>query len=378
MEEKKLELDYRPDEAPAEEKKPEPVPVLKLISDALQDDGSLPEDFSLGDAIEAAASGKEEGSRALPVEEIGEPPADDMPVGGAAEDQNDEPVIRWADGAEDGVLMYHTNRQPMSEEEQSLMADAVWALSTGEYSKADELFLQLAGTYPVIFFAEPLQDYLLDNKDTISNEAVFRYAVRSTMKSPDKEIVKIGLTMLQLFDIKDDATLRDMVRTLSVCSEFTLYGLQCMLNWIDPNGELFALAKKVRGWGRVHVMRFLKPGGREIKRWALKEGVNNGVLPAYTALPAWELSEADKLLDGALTTEEFGYIRDIIDALLDEGPVYGISRIKEPEAAIRRFLNHAQNFRLGPDDYRIIDQIEKRWEKDPLIPAMCRGLKENM
>jgi len=345
--EKKLELDHDPSPEAPEEK-----PLLKIISDALQEDGSLPDGFSLEDAaaVRAAEGGPEDDGSKIP----------------------------WADGAEDGVLVYHTHRGPMAPAEQTLMADAVWAVSTGEYDKADELFTELAGAYPVVFFAEPLQDYLLDNKDTISNDAVFRYAVRSAMKSADKSIVKIGLTMLQLFDFKDNTTLCDMVRTLSVCSEFTMYGLQCMLIWIRPNDELFALAKKTHGWGRIHVMRFLKPETTAVKRWALKEGVNNGVLPAYTALNAWEISEADKLLDAPLSSEEFGYVRNIIDALLDEGPVYGISRIKDPEGVLRRFLHRAQSFKLGPDDYRIIDQIEKRWEKDPLIPAMCRDLKEHM
>ena len=345
--EKTFVLDYDP--AP-EEKKPEPVPLLKVVAEALDNSGRLPEGFSLPEK-----DAEEEGG----------------PEGGG-------PKIRWADGAQDGVLMYHTERGPMSPEEQALMADAVWAVSTGEDEKADELFVQLSGIRPVLFYAEELQDYLLQNRETVSNETVYRYARRCMEKSSDKDLVKLGLTVLQLFETKNDQKLCSEIRTLAVCSEFTLYALQSILDWPDADAELFALAKKTYGWGRVQTMRFLKADNDAVKRWVLKEGVNNGVLPCYTARAAWELSNADKLLDGPLSAEEFGYIRNIIDALLDEDAVYGISRIKDPESVIRRFLHRAQSFKLGTDDYNVIIQIEKRWEKDPLIPAMCRDLKEHM
>ena len=337
--EKMVELDRDP---ATEEKKPEPVPLLKIISDALQADGRLPDGFSL--------------------------PEKDAEEGG----------ISWADGAQDGVLMYHTERGAMSAEEQALMADAVWAVSTGEDEKADETFRKLCDTCPVLFFAEVLQDYLLENKDTVSSETVYQYARRCTEKSSDKDLVKIGLTVLQLFETKNDQKLCAEIRTLAVCGEFTLYALQSMLDWPDANAELFALAKKTYGWGRVQTMRFLKAENDAVKRWVLKEGVNNGVLPCYTARASWELSGADKLLDGPLSAEEFGCIRNIIDALLDEDAVYGISRINDPKGVIRRFLHRAQSFKLGTDDYNVIIQIEKRWADDSLIPAMCRDLKENM
>ena len=278
--EKTFVLDYDP--AP-EEKKPEPVPLLKVVAEALDNSGRLPEGFSLPEKDAEEEGGSEGGG----------------------------PKIRWADGAQDGVLMYHTERGPMSPEEQALMADAVWAVSTGEDEKADELFVQLSGIRPVLFYAEELQDYLLQNRETVSNETVYRYARRCMEKSSDKDLVKLGLTVLQLFETKNDQKLCSEIRTLAVCSEFTLYALQSILDWPDADAELFALAKKTYGWGRVQTMRFLKADNDAVKRWVLKEGVNNGVLPCYTARAAWELSDADKLLDGPLSAEEFGYIRNI-------------------------------------------------------------------
>ena len=164
--EKTFVLDYDP--AP---EVPEEKPLLKVVAEALDESGRLPEGFSLPE------KNAEEGS------------------------------ISWADGAQDGVLMYHTERRAMSPEEQSLMADAVWAVSTGEDEKADELFLQLSGLCPVLFYAEELQDYLLQNRETVSNETVYRYARRCMEKSSDKDLVKLGLTVLQLFETKNEQKL---------------------------------------------------------------------------------------------------------------------------------------------------------------------------
>ena len=93
----------------------------------------------------------------------------------------------------------------------------------------------------------------------------------------------------------------------------------------------------------------------------MKEGVDNGVMPPYTALEAWDKSDAASLLDGRLTQEEFTCISRIMAALLDESPCRGISLVEDPESAIRRFLTQAKNFKLGPDDYEVIKAIKERW-----------------
>ena len=70
--------------------------------------------------------------------------------------------------------------------------------------------------------------------------------------------------------------------------------------------EILELAKKVRGWGRIHCVDFIEPENDEIKEWLLLNGVDNDVVPAYSALrvfekaeSGYELSDEDKkILDG--------------------------------------------------------------------------------
>jgi hypothetical protein len=97
-------------------------------------------------------------------------------------------------------------------------------------------------------------------------------------------------------------------------------------------------------------------------------------MPPYTALEAWNKSDAASLLDCRLTQKDFTFISRIMAALLDEGPCRGISLVEDPEIAIRKFLNQAQSFNLSSDDYKVIKAIKKRWDRDELIASLFEDL----
>ena len=124
----------------------------------------------------------------------------------------------------------------------------------------------------------------------------------------------------------------------------------------------------------MHACGFLEPETWEIRQWFLTEGVDNGVIPPYTAWEAWNKSDAASLLDCRLTQEGFTCISRILAALLDEGPCRGISLLEEPEIAIRKFLTQAKSFKLSSDDYEVIKTIEARWNRDEKIAGLCEDL----
>jgi hypothetical protein len=101
--------------------------------------------------------------------------------------------------------------------------------------------------------------------------------------------------------------------------------------WDGGNDLIFEIAKYVYGLERVHACVFLEPEAMEIKQWFLTEGVNNGVMPPYTALEAWNKSDAASHLDCRLTQDGFTCISRIMAALLDESPCRGISLVADPE-----------------------------------------------
>ena len=61
-----------------------------------------------------------------------------------------------------------------------------------------------------------------------------------------------------------------------------------MRTWKDGNNEIWNLAKRVHGWGRIHAIEQLEPETNDIRRWLLTDGVRNEVM-YYEKRPAlWQ------------------------------------------------------------------------------------------
>ena len=97
------------------------------------------------------------------------------------------------------------------------------------------------------------------------------------------------------------------------------------------------------GWGRIHAVEHLKPDTEEIRHWLLTEGTINSVTNSYSALTCWYKSQAESILFGQPTPEEYKGITILIEGLLNEGPVQGISALKNAEQVLQRFLEPSQN-----------------------------------
>ena len=296
------------------------TPLFKHISDAVVN-GELPEDFSL-------------------------PKLSD-----------DNCVIAFADGAMDGIGIYHMQARELSESDLLLIAEAVQAANIRDFDKADELFLKLSETVNALYAIDAIQNYIVDNKDTLKASNLSEYAIALVRLSSNRECVKYGLSILELFDTDRSESIKNDIRTIGLSDEFTLFSIYVMLHWKDGNNEIFRLAKKVHGWGRIHAIEQLEPTSEEIRRWLLTDAVHNNISPSYSALTCWRKSNAEQVLKNHPTYEEFAGIRDIIDGLFDEGPVAGISALENEEEIIKTFLDKAQTMQLELNDYELINTI---------------------
>jgi hypothetical protein len=248
------------------------------------------------------------------------------------------------------------------------------AVVGGHIDTADELFLKLTKTRRTIEFAGYLSDLVEENASMINPIHAYSYGKHLVALAKDKELVKIGLALHHKAPEDRLKGFRQIITDLAYCNEFTWFCLPIIQKWDDGNDLIFEIAKHIYGWGRVHACVFLEPETWEIRQWFLREGVDNGVMPPYTALEAWNKSDAASLLDCRLTQKDFTFISRIMAALLDEGPCRGISLVEDPEIAIRKFLNQAQSFNLSPDDYKVIKAIKERWDRDELIASLCEDL----
>lgn len=271
--------------------------------------------------------------------------------------ENKEQDIRFIDGAVDGISLYHMAYAGIKDEELNDLADIIKAASDGNIKKADDILSGFLSVRGMIGIIDDFREYITEHADEFDPVNIFQYAVHLVLESPDKECVKAGLTLLSLFDLPDE--LQEVVRTIGISDEFTLFSLICMFEWDEPQKEIFSLAKRVHGWGRIHAVEYLSADTDEVKRWLLFHGVENSIMPEYSAYTCYEKAGvADLLRRKSLTQEEVHAILNIIGALLSEGPVEGIAAVKDPGRTLLSVVRHAHSAEpLKIEDYDVIEKI---------------------
>lgn len=285
--------------------------------------------------------------------------------------------IRFADGAMDGMLMYHAMGGSLNEEGRAKMQELVQLISEAapklseKVQEADAALESFVQEHRAISVIDKVQGYIRENSASLNAPNIYHFGLRQVLTSDKKECVKFGMELLELFTLKEERA-KEAVRTLGLNDEFTLFSLFIMMQWENGNDEIFELAKKVNGWGRVHAVERLAPETEEIKEWLLHEGIQNTILPEYSALVCYEKAEVEKRLlkssAGDMTVKEFKSIGKILSAMLNEGPMVGISAVENRHDILMAYLGHAkvfvENNTLELTDYEDILRIKNYADDD--------------
>ena len=286
------------------------------------------------------------------------------------EEDPDTSELRYAPGAMDGIFMYHMGRDGMSDEAAEEMARCVNSAASGNEEEAERLFAVWTRENRAIAVIDDLQNYVRENAASLNAGNVYKTARHMITKSSDAECVKIGMEFMELFERVDEDT-KEAIRRLGQFDEFTVFALWDMKKWENGNQEIFSLAKKVTGWGHIHALELLEPETEEIREWILLHGVSNDVLDAYSALTCYEKSGAAEVLSGTPAEEEYRALLVMFDALLDEGPVPGISRVENAEEMLLRLLELSDRYELDMREYSHILRIKDWAEEDGGFPAVA-------
>ena len=215
--------------------------IYELIKSSIQSDGSLPENFS------------------LPQEET-----DGIP---------------WADGAMDGVFLYHT---AINEENTETLKNIVFQISEGKFKEAQNNLDHL--DFLMVSSRTSLLNWIIQENEKINANNLYEFTISQLKTSKNKESIKFSLAVLLLMGVEKDVKVMEIIKTLALSDEFTLFCLDIITRLENSNEEIFEIAKKVKGWGRVHSISYLESTNDEIKDWLLEEGCHNEIDSAYTAL----------------------------------------------------------------------------------------------
>ena len=317
--------------------------IFELIKTSIQTNGELPKDFKL-------------------------PPKD--PNG-----------IPWADGAMDGVFIYHTVRK---EEDIEALKSIVFQISEGKFEEAQTNLDKL--DFSMVSRRYSLLNWIVQEEEKINLNNLYEFATLQLTTSKNIELIKFCLSVLTIVNIETDKDTIEKVKLLALSDEFTLYCLDilvCCLDILvqleDSNEEIFEIAKKVKGWGRIYSIEYLQATNNKIKEWMLEEGCHNYVLPAYTAYTCAEKINLIEILNqDKISNKKFNDISYLMNALLDESAITGISALEDRELLIERYLEKAKTLSSTEEDYEAIrlikEYVEDSEEIDKKFIKICDNI----
>ena len=277
--------------------------------------------------------------------------------------QEEENGIPWADGAMDGVFLYHSNT---NEENIETLKNIVFQISEGKFKEAQNNLDHL--DFLMVSSRTSLLNWIIQESKKINANNLYKFTISQLKTSKNKESIKFSLAVLLLMGVENDVKAMEIIKILALSNEFTLFCLDIIARLENSNEEIFEIVKKVKGWGRVHSIAYLEVTNDEIKDWLLEEGCHNEIDSAYTALTCVKKINLLELLDEEnISNKKFNAISYLITALLDEGPASGISSLENKEVLIERYLKKAKYLSSTENDYRAVMMIQKYIKDDKKI-----------
>lgn len=257
------------------------------------------------------------------------------------EESPDPGKIRWVAGALDGVMGHNMDLSGGGEVDAIAQRTAqriVDACTRPRRRQLGALYQDLINE-DVLSIIDPVIESLAQLRPSTVDVAAIGSWLAS--ESPDRGPVKVGIALLGITGAPDGTILHQ----LGAHEEFTLYAAVAFANSREqPEPDLFELAQRVDGWGRIHcVERLRNTTDPNIARWILLEGFRNSVMYEYLASIAATTGDLAGALGGSSVDPELLVAAsEIIDALIMGGPAEDIDDYPDARIALTRWLYHME------------------------------------
>ncbi len=270
-----------------------------------------------------------------------------------------ENELRFAPGAKEGIFGHHT----AGSEGESSFAETLKEYLELEESEALKRFEEEeAAAFDTSSEYMPLLKYITEHTGEYDAGKVASLGYCFASKGTKCETVKLGLTLLALFNFSDNEKVCYLLKNLGYCEEFTTYVIINTSDWEEPKKQnlYFELAKKLKGWGKIDVVEKMTADTEEKKEWLLCHGCKNSIMNAYLAYEcAVKCDLQARLEEGFLTEEQLQGASDIMEGLLDEGPCDGMSAMENPTELALSYLaeldRHVWNVHYANQVHDIFD-----------------------
>ena len=283
----------------------------------------------------------------------------------------EEKGLPWVDGGKDGVFLYHVGEKNIDEADELQIQAAINMLRPGAgedvFETIDLIFADMGEKYGALALIDTIQLYIPEHATELDAEMIFQYSIHAITESDNREIVKIGIELQEVFQVQED-DIKDLIRMMALSDEFALFCFYVMKSWDDGDVSIMEAGKRLHGWGRIHAVQMVEPKTALIKSWLIKDAINNTVDLNYSAFECFEKGGARKKLKGEISQEEFKGIATIIQSIMAGGPFGGIENLPNSEEVVRDFVAQALKHELDVETYELI------WSMGVLISDNPRAI----
>ena len=179
---------------------------------------------------------------------------------------------------------------------------------------------------PVLWYLDNFNSRmkLYISEGLIDAKKLYILGMELATQSGDEELVKLGMLILGYFE--NDVT-RQILKTLGLHSDFTLYALEAARNFTNYNQFIYELAQNTLGFGKLAALYVLEPVHQRQKEWLFQNGMTYGVVPDITAILCLEKVEMATFYQNLTMTEEnFSRLSRLIAYGFEDNDIRGFSQ----------------------------------------------------
>jgi len=285
--------------------------------------------------------------------------------------------IRWVAGGMDGVMTHHAGGGESKDHARKLVHLMARHSRKPRLSTRKKLYSMLMSSDVIGMIDDVLEEVRMHPGMRL--QQLFDEAVWMVEHAAHRNVVKFGIALLGLFR---NEQVKDLLLTIGGHEEFTLYAAVAIQNGMeDANDVLFELAKRVHGWGKIHVVERLQPTRREIRDWLLRHGCQNRIMNEYLACICARNGQLREALSADRVDEElFDGATDILVALINGGPAEDIDDYEHAPQVIAEYVRLADAMSTSPkhlhalvmirdflsaeDDERWAGRLSSNWSEE--------------
>lgn len=247
--------------------------------------------------------------------------------------------VFWAPGALEGTMIYHFGSGGGDTGAEEILSRLQQATGKPNASTMQALYDLIIQGSPLHYIDELLK--AIPTAEGLRADRLNALLLFLCTRSPDQNAIKFAMALLVFFPQQQSV---DLLQVLGRHDEFTLYAVVALRSMLTPEHyaeRWFAMAQRVDGWGRVHLMeRMPEMLDDKMRGWLLREGFSNSVMNEYTAVNCAVHGELCKALASEHDDALLLGAAEIVCALLNEDSVPGMSVYDDAVETCQRYLQN--------------------------------------